>query len=83
MSLKAYNFSQIKELHRIRGEVKWLIGEQLGFDPSTTPEGRALVEDAFSKVILERGAGEWLAGDQERAKIRMIITGCNNNNENN
>ncbi len=60
MSLFHHNSAEIPEIKKIRDEVKWYIGEKLGYDPSTTEEGRKMVEEYLAGVIVS-GAGEWLA----------------------
>ena len=55
-----HNSAQINDLRKIRAEVKWLVGEKLGYDPDTTKEGRAEVEKYLAGVIIS-GAGNWMA----------------------
>ncbi len=60
MDIRSHNSAQSKELKRIRDEIKWLVGEKLGYDPDSTGEGRREVEEYFAGVIIS-GAGEWVA----------------------
>lgn len=60
MNLKTYNSKQKEELSRIKNEVKWLVGERLGYDPSSTREGQIQVETYFAEVLIS-GAGRYLS----------------------
>lgn len=60
MDLRSHNSRQFTELQRIHREVKWLVGEKLGYDPDSTEEGRRQVREYLAGVIVS-GAGEWLA----------------------
>lgn len=60
MGLKEYNAGQRQRLQKVRDEVKWYVGERLGYDPDTTEEGRLEVEDYFARVIIS-GVGAWSA----------------------
>lgn len=71
--LARYNSAQFSELRRIHDEIKWLAGEELHYDPETTPSGRKIVEDTFAQVILDRNAGKWLAGLPEMKDLHDMV----------
>jgi hypothetical protein len=60
LSLQAHNTNQFDDLKRIKQEVKWYVGEKLGYNPDETPEGQKEVSDYLAGVIIS-GAGKWMS----------------------
>ena len=60
MSTRDHNNRESKMLEKIRDDSAWLVGERLGYDPTTTSEGRAAIELEMADAIL-RLAGAWMA----------------------
>ena len=87
LTTKEYNQLQRQRLKKVRDEVKWLVGERLGYDPDTTDEGRREVEVYFAGVIVS-GVGIWssklaieeLTKKVESTKIAIIVSVQNDRN---
>jgi hypothetical protein len=61
MNLKKYNLAEVKQLSDIRDRLKWLLGEEIGFDPRTDPKALAEVENRLAHWLLEENGGQKLA----------------------
>jgi hypothetical protein len=59
--VRAHNKAQFARLTKIKEEIKWLVGEELHYDPDSTPEGRARVELYLAECLKDKGTGEYLA----------------------
>lgn len=57
---RQHNESQLDALKELEGRCAWYIGEKLGYDPTTTEEGKRLIREEMNTVIL-CGMGAWLA----------------------
>jgi hypothetical protein len=60
MTLKKYNTAEISQLEAVRDRLKWLLGEELGFDPQTDPEALQEVERRLAHWLLDEHGGEVL-----------------------
>lgn len=57
--LQKYNTAELALMQTVRDEFKYLLGEELGFDPSTDAEASIELEMRFAKWITT-GGGAWL-----------------------
>jgi hypothetical protein len=60
MTLKKYNTAEISQLEAVRDRLKWLLGEELGFDPQTDPKALQEVERRLAHWLLDEHGGEIL-----------------------
>jgi len=60
MTLKTYNTAEISQLEAVRDRLKWLLGEELGFDPQTDPKALQEVERRLAHWLLDEHGGEIL-----------------------
>ena len=58
-ALKKYNSAEMAIMQTVRDRLKWYLGEELGFDPETTPDSAIELEMRFAKWITT-GGGAWL-----------------------
>jgi hypothetical protein len=57
--LQKYNTAEVELMQTVRDQLKWCLGEELGFDPSSDPDASIELEMRFAKWITT-GGGEWL-----------------------
>ena len=58
-NLKKYNSAELAIMQTVRDSLKWFLGEELGYDPETTPDSAIELEMRFAKWIT-KGGGAWL-----------------------
>ena len=57
--LQKYNTAEVELMQTVRDQLKWQLGEELGFDPASDPDASIELEMRFAKWITT-GGGEWL-----------------------
>ena len=60
MNLKRYNRAELAVMRTVRDQLKWYLGEELGFDPDLTPESQMELELRFAQWVTTGGGGAWL-----------------------
>ena len=60
MKLEKYNKAEIQQMEAIRDRIKWVLGEELGFDPQTDPLALQEVERRLAHWLLDEHGGEIL-----------------------
>lgn len=60
MTLKKYNQAEIQQMRAVGDRLKWLLGEELGFDPQTDPQALQEVERRLASWLLDEHGGEIL-----------------------
>lgn len=60
MNLRAYNQAEIAQMQGIRDRLKWLLGEEMGKDPSADPKALQELESRFANWLLDEHGGEEL-----------------------
>ena len=60
MKLEKYNKAEIQQMEAIRDRIKWVLGEELGFDPQTDPRALQEVERRLAHWLLDEHGGEIL-----------------------
>lgn len=70
MTTQEHNYAQFREMERVRDEIYWHLGVELGRNPRLSKLDSAVAEGRFAEWILS-GGGAWLAEQTEELDLKI------------